>query len=310
MLPKIAESYSQIGVNVGRIVKRIIRYAPPSSLQGLNEIRIKDKDPDNRCFSSYSKQGTRIELFVDDIVGWYPWLLKKSFILPYLAIGLALGHEIDHHVHRNHTSMDKEKSAESNALRYVYPSFGIFKPIARILFLLFRKSGRFINKQGVAWDGTDYYDGLIAKYTKALEMNPRDAEAYYNRGVAWDEKDDWGRAIADYTKALEINPCDSDAISNRAWLLATCPDSGYRDGQKALESAQKAMGLNPGACNLDILAAAYAETGQFEEAIATQKKAIALLKESDIGEELTVYKQRLRTYETHKPWREKSRTLE
>jgi len=142
MLPKIAECYSEFGVNVGRIVKRIIRHAPPSSLQGLNEIRIKDKDPDNRCFSSYSKQGRRIELFVDDIIGWYPWLLKKSFILPYLAIGLALGHEIDHHVNRNHTRIDKEKSAESNALRYVYPSFGIFKPIARILFLLCKISSR------------------------------------------------------------------------------------------------------------------------------------------------------------------------
>jgi hypothetical protein len=133
MLPKITECHSDCGVNVEKIIKRIVKYAPPSSLQDLNEIKILDKDPENIGFASYCKEERRIELFVDDIIGWQPWLLKKSFIFPYLAIGLTLGHEIDHHVNRGNNRLEKEKSAESNALKYIYPSFGVFKPIAKLI---------------------------------------------------------------------------------------------------------------------------------------------------------------------------------
>lgn len=134
---RIIEAYSDCGVDIGRIVRRIVKYAPPDCLHGLHEISILDKDPNNIGFASYSKNERRIELYVKDILGWQPWFLKRSFVFPYLAIGIALGHEIDHHVSSRIYGTDKEKSAENNALRYVYPSFGIFKPIARCIAAIF-----------------------------------------------------------------------------------------------------------------------------------------------------------------------------
>jgi len=139
MHPKIIENYGDCGVNVGKIVNRIIKFAPPASLQGLNQIRIMDKDPNGIGFACYYKEDAKIEIFIDDIVGWQPWPLKKSYVFPYLSIGLALGHEIDHHVKRQNNRIDKEEHAESNALKYVYPSFGIFKPIAKIISFLLNK---------------------------------------------------------------------------------------------------------------------------------------------------------------------------
>jgi len=134
---RITEAYSECGVNVRKIVARIVKYAPPDSLQGLNEISILDKDPNNIGFASYSRHEGRIELYVNDIIGWQPWLLKKSFIFPYIAIGMALGHEIDHHVSSQIDRTEREKSAENNALRYIYPSFGIFKPITKLISFIF-----------------------------------------------------------------------------------------------------------------------------------------------------------------------------
>ena len=50
------------------------------------------------------------------------------------------------------------------------------------------------------------YDRAIADYTKAIEIDPKFADAYYNRGLAYCYKQDYDRAITDYTKAIEIDP--------------------------------------------------------------------------------------------------------
>lgn len=138
MTLKIIESYTSCGVNVGKIVKRIIRYLPPNILEGINTIKVLDIHPSHRGFAKYNKQEGQIEIYVQEIVSWQPWLLKKSYVFPYLSIGLALGHEIDHHVNRYNHSIDLEHSAETNALKYVYPSLGIFKPIPKLISFLAR----------------------------------------------------------------------------------------------------------------------------------------------------------------------------
>ncbi|HEY9032858.1 MAG TPA: hypothetical protein VIN71_02890, partial [Pseudomonadales bacterium] len=69
------------------------------------------------------------------------------------------------------------------------------------------------------------------------------------------------------------------AQSNLAWVLATCPQESARDGQRALSIMQQLLADNrrDNPNLLDTLAAAFAETGQFQQAIATQQRAIALL---------------------------------
>ena len=45
-----------------------------------------------------------------------------------------------------------------------------------------------------------------------MEINPKDADAYYNRGIAKGDLKDYYGAISDYTKAIEINPNDSRCL--------------------------------------------------------------------------------------------------
>jgi tetratricopeptide (TPR) repeat protein len=57
---------------------------------------------------------------------------------------------------------------------------------------------------------------FIADYSKAIELKPDWAAAYYyNRGIAENAKGDLDGAIADYSKAIALKPDDADAYSNR-----------------------------------------------------------------------------------------------
>ena len=59
---------------------------------------------------------------------------------------------------------------------------------------------------GVAWAKKGNYDRAIADFNSALEINPRDAEAYSNKGLAWAMKGDLWQALADARKGLRLNP--------------------------------------------------------------------------------------------------------
>jgi tetratricopeptide (TPR) repeat protein len=87
--------------------------------------------------------------------------------------------------------------------------------------------------------------------------------------------------------------------------MATCPESRYRDGKRAVELAEKAVVLRDDANFLDTLAAAYAEAGRFQDAIKTEEKAIAKLKKEGNTKNIPAFEEHLSSYKAGKPWREK-----
>ena len=88
----------------------------------------------------------------------------------------------------------------------------------------------------------------------------------------------------------------------------TCPDEKYRDGTKAVEVAQKAYQLDGGKHWLCIgtLAAAYAESGDFDKAKEWQAKAIemATTDKSVQDNDKAQAAARLELYKQNKPYHE------
>lgn len=94
---------------------------------------------------------------------------------------------------------------------------------------------------------------------------------------------------------------NGEALNQYAWLRATSKSAAMRNGELALAQAQRALELERNASHLDCLAAAYAELGRFEEAVAVQRQALALAAESPLAAEFNV---RLSAYLRSEPWRE------
>ena len=68
------------------------------------------------------------------------------------------------------------------------------------------------------------YQGAIADYTKAIEINPHYLIAYHNRGNAKYDLSDYQGAISDYTKSLEIDPQNADVYENRGVAKSNLED--------------------------------------------------------------------------------------
>jgi tetratricopeptide (TPR) repeat protein len=121
-------------------------------------------------------------------------------------------------------------------------------------------------------------DEAIDQYQKLLQVHPDSADAHANLGSAWLAKRDVQDAISEYTKALQISPDNLAALSNLAWLLATSADSSLRNGAEAVRLAERADSVSSRSDQhptvLRILAAAYAEAGQFAEAKQAAQQAL------------------------------------
>ncbi len=113
----------------------------------------------------------------------------------------------------------------------------------------------------------------------------------------------WPKIDKGFQCAIQSAPADWRGYNNLAWLLAVCPERPLRDGEKAMRLAKKACELanwKSSYC-LTTLAAAYAEAGDFEEAVKFQRKSIELGLPKD-GLELA--HELLDLYKNKKPYRE------
>jgi tetratricopeptide (TPR) repeat protein len=179
-----------------------------------------------------------------------------------------------------------------------------------------QKDGVAYYNRGIAYGQKGDFDKAIADFDDAVRINPVFVEAYGNRGFAYELKGDleqaqakadeagadYTKAIANYEVAVRLDPQSAISFQNFAWLLGTCPQAGFRDGKKAIRYARKAGELSEwkSADTLETLAAAEAETGDFDAAVRSEAKAAEALDAN--GEGRTEAKRRLALYRAHKPF--------
>jgi len=157
-------------------------------------------------------------------------------------------------------------------------------------------------ERGVEALNSKNYNLAITCFDACIKENPKDAIAFYNRGLASYNKQEYDKAIQDYSDAIHLDPKYASAFSNRG--IATCPKDSLRDGKRAVQLATHTCELSGWKLSgdVDILAAAHAECGDFKEAVKWEKKAIELgYKDKEKAQEAV---KRLKLYEEGKPYRE------
>lgn len=171
----------------------------------------------------------------------------------------------------------------------------------------------------------DRIDDAIAGYKRAIELAPTYALAHHNLGLIWLVRGQWTLAIEHLDAAYMLKPSDATPLITRseahsalgifplamsdlqaairqhpnnwlatarlAWLLSTCPDPSFRDGAQAIELATRACNMTgwKNATALEALAAAYAETGDFNQAQRWQSAVIEQLPEAERVDATEVY---------------------
>jgi len=97
----------------------------------------------------------------------------------------------------------------------------------------------------------------------------------------------------------------AEAMNARAWFLATYPIEEARDGRQALADALESCRHSEwkNADFIDTLAAAYAESGDFAQAIQAQQRAMAQVTPTDTSRTHS-FQSRLAIYQRHQCYRE------
>jgi len=118
----------------------------------------------------------------------------------------------------------------------------------------------------------------MVHYRKLLEIQPENVEARNILGTVLIQQGRVRQALEQWQETLVIQPENGNAKSNLAWVLATSPDGSLRDGARAVELSEQALRLSGGKNPLIFrtLAAAYAESGRFGEAIETAQRGLEL----------------------------------
>lgn len=145
------------------------------------------------------------------------------------------------------------------------------------------------------------FDEALADYNAAIAIDAKFAPVWEAGGITREAKGDVAKAISNYQKAIELDGSFVRARNNLAWILATSPNEEVRNGKQAVQHATKVCELTgfQDAVYLDTLAAALAESGQYEQAVKRANEAI----ENATDEQKPVIAQRLKLYEEGEPFR-------
>lgn len=158
--------------------------------------------------------------------------------------------------------------------------------------------------RGFAYQRMGNLDAAILDYNKVIKLDPKNALVHRRRGGAYHSKGEYGKAIADLKEAIKLDPKSAYALNLLAWTLSTCVDPAHRDSQKAVEYAKTACDISKWKDHnhVDTLAAALAESGDFEQAIFWVKKSLEI---PDISvKEVTAARQRLALYQCGTAYRD------
>lgn len=121
------------------------------------------------------------------------------------------------------------------------------------------------------------YEDALENINKSLEMKNDWAIPYFYRGAVYDAMDEYDEAMLDYTKALSIDDKMTDAYYNRAKIILSRKDIENPNIQNAISDLEKALALDEKFVDaLFAMAAAYKKLGDYHKALTYLEKLLEI----------------------------------
>jgi protein O-mannosyl-transferase len=159
--------------------------------------------------------------------------------------------------------------------------------------------------KGLVLEWLGRFDEATNCYRRAIELQPTQLAYRLNlASVAYGQRRA-EEALEQVRAAYQLQPNWPEIVLGNAWVQATDPNPQRRDGKLALRTATLVceVSRNQMGQALDVRAAAHAELGQFDEAVAWQRRALALVPTAAPPLLRAALEDRLRRYEKHQPCR-------
>tara|TARA_B100002003_G_C14135101_1_gene545823 strand:+ start:428 stop:2203 length:1776 start_codon:yes stop_codon:yes gene_type:complete len=126
--------------------------------------------------------------------------------------------------------------------------------------------------KGIRYYNLNQYSRAEAYYSKAIELNPKYTDAYYNRARAYEKLKQYDKAEADYNKTIELDAKYINAYSKRAnlYIILNQYDKAEADYTKTIELDSKNLELYTNRADF------YKDIEQYDKAEADYTKTIEL----------------------------------
>jgi serine/threonine-protein kinase len=152
------------------------------------------------------------------------------------------------------------------------------------------------------------WDQVVRDCNEVLRQESTFVEAAVLRAVANSALGRYSASLRDLDNVIALRPVRVETfewvLERRAWLHATCPDASFRNGRSAIDDAKKACNMTKWkeAGPIDTLAAACAETGDFDSALRYEQQAMNAPDANEISRTL---QEHLSMFKQHRPIRAK-----
>lgn len=158
---------------------------------------------------------------------------------------------------------------------------------------------------GLALSRLGRHAEAVTHWRSALQSDPHRFATRLRLASGLAALGDYGEAIGILEQAVKEQPENLVAVNQLAWLLATCPEPGLRDGTRAVALAERLYlpGDEAPAAWLDTLAAAYAELGAFAKATKAAELALRRARRLGDSEAEEAIAERLDLFRERRPFR-------
>ncbi len=161
------------------------------------------------------------------------------------------------------------------------------------------------NNLGLALTQLGETEEALASFRKAIGIDPHYGKALNNLVTILMNDKRFGEAVSVLRQRLSESPDDLGVALGLARLLASCPDARIRNGREAVKLATQVCRAREyrGPRALGVLAAAYAEAGQYDEAVRHASDALRLATERGMDELVKQTEAQLRLFRSQRPYR-------